>query len=92
MKKFLAILTLVAVIGCSVPVSAHEVHRGNYHYSYNQPPRHEVEVHHYRHDNYGHRPVQKNYYYSNTSRTGAVLGGFLAGAALLAGVVAAIAY
>ncbi len=84
MKKILALFGIITLIGCNLPVSAHEVHRGNYRYSYAQPPRHEVVIHKdYR------QPPRSGYYYHKHSKSGAIVGGIV-GLALVAGITAAI--
>lgn len=84
MKKILALFGIITLIGCNLPVSAHEIHRGNYHYSYKQPPRHKVVIRNdYR------QPPRHEYCYHKSSKGRTIVGGIV-GLALVAGITAAI--
>lgn len=89
MKRVLTVISLVAILGCSAPVSAME-HCSEPNGCLVQP-RQEKAVVERRYMPTDHRkPPKEIYHYHNSHKAGAVVGGIIAGAAL-AGIVTAIA-
>lgn len=89
MKKFLAILSLIAILGSTLPASA-DCEDGWKYRRHKMHPKHQrVVVNQYYGRNYYHPPVREVHYYHNRTTAGSVAGGILAGA-IVGGIVAAI--
>lgn len=89
MKKFLAILSLIAILGSTLPVSAKCLDRRGPKNHHKQIKHEHVVVNQYYGRNYYHPPVREVHYYHNRTTAGSVAGGILAGA-IVGGIVAAI--